>query len=234
MKLALEIPIAILEDIYPLTDLGFSLAHLILKNKKYRDFYKIRIHIMDNSMYELGDPMPFDDLLSAIRESRPKAIIAPDWEGKAHETSKAVVMMNNHLGEIEVARPSVGVVVQGCDLTERMHFFLWAQANGFKPICFPFRLREERNRLIGSLASSHRFNKEGWYHLLGISQPHELDSVRGLDGEWSCDTGKPCKPDFKMRADRWSGRGRLNLHRGYTYQEVEQVKDNVEYLRTLL
>lgn len=234
MKLALEIPIAILEDIYPLTDLGFSLAHLILENKKYRDFYKTRAHILDNSMYELGEPMPFDDLTSAIRESTPMAVIAPDWRGEADATSKAAMMMNNHLLEIEPSRPTTGVVVQGKDLTERMQFFLWAQANNFSPICFPFRLREERNRLIGSIASSHGFKKEEWYHLLGVSTPHELTTARGLDGNWSCDTGKPCKPNFDMHVDPWSGRGRLDPHRGYTYQEVEQVKDNVEYLRTML
>lgn len=235
VALSLEIPIPILHDIYPLTDFGFSLAHLVIGNEKYRDFYKKVPHMMDNSMYELGQPLAYDDLLVAIREARPHSVIAPDWMNAADQTSKAATMMKNFLTELPLGeRPKVAVVVQGEHMEERMSFFQWAVQNDFRPICFPFRLREERNRLIGAIASAGLFHHMRRYHLLGVNAPHELGVIKGLPGQWSIDTGKPCKPGFDLAVDKWTGRGKLDLMRPYSKTELTQVKQNVANLRALL
>lgn len=235
VDLALEIPIALLDDIFPLTDIGFSLAHMILQNEEYRKFYKGKNHIMDNSMYELGQPMEYDDLLNAVLESRPTTIIAPDWMNEAQMTSEAGLMMQSHIMDVQKeVRPDVGIVIQGSGLEERMSFFKWAQMNKFNPICFPFRLREGRQTLIGSLAASNAFRSDEWYHLMGLNATYELGAVKKLPGRWSVDTGKPCKPGLDMKHDDWRGKGKLDILRGYTFDEAEKAMANVEYLRSFL
>jgi hypothetical protein len=242
IELTLEIPIALLEDVYPLTDFGFTLAHLILKNGTYRKFYRGKPHLMDNSMYELGEPMPFEDLADAVRMSLPHSVIAPDWMNEAQMTSEASLMMQQHIRELDfedAACPTIAVVVQGKDLEERVSFFMWAQTNDFRPICFPFRLEQERQSLIASIASANGFMHTGWYHLLGLNEPYELGTIKSLPGRWSVDTGKPCRPGVHLRREDWAdighkAKGRIDLTRGYTPEEAKQVVANVEYLRSIL
>lgn len=243
VELALEIPVALLRDIYPLTDLGFSLAHMILKNEKYRDFYRDKPQIMDNGMYELGDPLEVPDLTRAAESVMPIAMIAPDWEDEASRTSQASILMRNFFRDITyrgfdgtpIVKSSIGTVVQGKDLFQRRDFFSWCIDNEFRPICFPFRMRKQRRTLIGSLASENKFTTDGWYHLLGLNHSDELTQIKELPGRWSVDTAKPCKPGLDMAHEEgWSGRPRLDHMRGYTKQEVELVKANIAYLRTFL
>lgn len=248
VELALEIPVALLRDIYPLTDLGFSLAHMILKNKKYRDFYRGELQIMDNGMYELGDPLEAGELTRAAESVMPTAIIAPDWMDEASRTSQASILMRNFFRGVtytsvgvdgkpaQAIKPSIGVVVQGKDLFQRRDFFNWCVDNEFRPICFPFRTRKQRYTLIGSLASENRFTPDGWYHLLGLNNRDELTQIKELPGRWSVDTAKPCKPGLDMSQDwtKWTGRGRLDHMRGYTAAEVELVKANIAHLRAFL
>jgi hypothetical protein len=246
VELALEIPIALLKDVYPMTDIGFSLAHMVLKYEKYRTFYEGKPQIMDNGMYELDEPMSVEDLKKAARMVMPTAIIAPDWMDESTKTSEGSILMRNLFrgtsytvvglnGEPDkTIKPSIAAVVQGKDLFQRMDFFMWCVGSGFSPICFPFRNREQRRSLIGALASEGALRDDAWYHLLGLNNRTELELIGRLPGRWSVDTAKPCKPGIDLTRMRWSGHGKLDHLRGYTPTEVEFAKANVRYLRSFL
>ncbi len=245
--MSLEIPLAILEDIYPLTDMGFTLAHMALKNAWYVKFYHGKPQIMDNSMYELGEPLSSEDLREAAAALAPQAIIAPDWMDDSTQTSKVSILTRNSFrsvlfethspdGEHRLIEPSVGIVVQGKNLKERMEFFEYAQDQKFSPICFPFRNRDARRVLITALASDNQFKAGEWYHLLGLNNRLELELIKEFLGHWSFDTAKPCKPTLNMmdRGMAWSGHPRLDYSRGYTSAELDRVYHNIDYLRRIL
>ncbi len=238
VDLSLEIPTAILERVIEETDLGFSLAHLLLTDKEYLRHYKSSENavLMDNSMYELDEPLSLDKLFEAAKISTPAAIIAPDWEGDSKRTSENAVLMRAHLeaywGKENDARlPTTGIVVQGKDLIERREFFYWAQGKGFRPICFPFRLRQERSPLLHAIAE---FKDGGWYHLLGLNNTTELTVAKSYPGRWSVDTAKPCKPGFDMALDPWRGRGKLDFSRKYSREELQLVLQNITWLKKFL
>lgn len=94
MKLSLEIPTAYLRDFTPLTDLDFALAHKVLENQEYANFYldraKGRELILDNSMHEIGKPLSVAELEEAAKRCNADYVIAPDQLGEP-EDRKSVV-----------------------------------------------------------------------------------------------------------------------------------------------
>jgi hypothetical protein len=59
MRLALEIPKVFLEQLSPLCDFDFALAHRVLEDADYASFYAKqakagRFVLLDNGMHELG------------------------------------------------------------------------------------------------------------------------------------------------------------------------------------
>ena len=67
---------------------GFSyhlcLAHRVVDNPEYRDFYRDlsdrdSIVIMDNSVHELGEPLADDELLYAYESVQPNIVVLPAW-----------------------------------------------------------------------------------------------------------------------------------------------------------
>lgn len=229
IEMSLEIPVRLLDDILPRTDLGFSLAHMILKDEYYARVYRNTPHILDNSMYELDEPLSLDELLDAVERSKPEAVIGPDWEGDQLRTSEASTLLQQR-----VKSPvTTGIVVHGSDTLKARDFFHYAQARHFSPICFPFRMRHRRYFLIDYLNQVDDFKSDEWYHLLGMNSADELALIKRLPGRWSFDTAKACKPGLDMKsASTWSGYPRLDFYRNYTQGEVEQVRDNVAYLHS--
>jgi hypothetical protein len=218
---------------------------MLLQQPEYLRHYKHSWHLMDNSMYELKEPLELPQLFDAAKKSKPVAVIAPDWSGDAQQTSENAVLMKQHMavyswGDTDKP-PTTGIVVQGKDLLQRRDFFYWAQEKGFEPICFPFRLRKERSPLLAAIGNG--FKADGWYHLLGLNDPVDLLVAKSFPGKWSVDTAKPCKPGLFMdpafsNTDRkttsWSGYGKLDFHRKYSRDELKHVLDNIAYLKTLL
>src|SRR5690242_8773778 len=91
MKLAMEIPQAHLEEFSRLTDVDFVLAHLVLTNKEYAEFYQDRSKagrrvVLDNGMHETGKPLTVPELIEACRRVHPSVVIPPDEIGNAKFT----------------------------------------------------------------------------------------------------------------------------------------------------
>jgi len=82
-QLGLGIPTKYLKHFTIFTDFDFALAHKVLENEDYRNFYKTqsnkgRVVFLDNSLIELGSPMKPEDILQAGALIRATHIVAPD------------------------------------------------------------------------------------------------------------------------------------------------------------
>lgn len=229
MLLTFEIPTRHLEEFVPLEDFEFGLAHLFLKQdypgwEEYNKLYQGCL--LDNSMYELGHPLPIEELLKAAALAKPMAVIAPDWTDKYKETLYATHEL--YQARPKDARWSVGVVIQGKDYEERKKFFLEMRQLKCSPICFPFR--SPRDETIKRLAREGHIHANHWYHLIGLRDWNEL----GLDypGLWSCDTSKPFK-GYKVTDKECRGQGQIKMHDEMSFTARRLAGWNVSYMRRL-
>src|SRR6187399_2541069 len=81
-----EIPTKYLNDLSPLLDADFALAHLVLEDPLYCEFYaeqskKGRMVILDNSMHELPESLNAGEILEAADRVKPAFCIPPDKLG---------------------------------------------------------------------------------------------------------------------------------------------------------
>jgi hypothetical protein len=90
MRLALIGPISCLDDFCSQCDMHLVLAHKVLEDEKYCEFYrKMRARgdhiIMDNAAFELGSAIPMDKLLKAAEMVNAQEVVLPDvyLNGKA-------------------------------------------------------------------------------------------------------------------------------------------------------
>ncbi len=85
IKLAMELPPCKHVEWSPLADLDFVLAHIVLQDASYARVLQERAPdralILDNSLHELGYPLPVSDLIEAAKRCRATYVIAPDRVG---------------------------------------------------------------------------------------------------------------------------------------------------------
>lgn len=201
MKLAMEIPTAHLAQLSELTDVDFALAHLVLENKVYAEFYREqrkqgRRVLMDNSMHELnGVPLSVGELLEAARVINPNVIIPPDKLGDMQFTYAAFHNMRKHPG----CRWDPALVIQGKTYEERIQHFMDGRKYS-QTVCFPFR--EPRLEWFTQLRRGvpHTVAWPTFLHLFGVNDLRELTEwsfvleQSGWPAAMVCvDTAKPVK-----------------------------------------
>lgn len=192
----MEIPTAHLTDISPLCDLDFALAHLVLENEAYADFYRTqsasgRLVILDNSFHELGVPLSPVELRQAARRIHPSVVVAPDklqhpkwnWE-QFNETHKILQ------GEF-----TLGIVVAGQDYHDRVNYVSAALSRGCTWFFWPYR--EPRYEWLKELWNTRL--ADCFHHMLGVSTLAELRQLEHFNRRkspsvsFSYDTAKPVK-----------------------------------------
>jgi len=174
-------------------------------------------------MYELGEPLGVEQLVLAAELVSATAVIAPDWEGDKDRTEQAAGwLMKGSKG----CPWTVGALVQGKNLEERMDCYYELRALKCRPIGFPFR--SPRHEVIQALDREGMFDESGWYHLFGLRDNSEL--VWRYPGRWSVDTGKPFK-GFLMDRGPIRGRGRLDLHKELSRATRTAALWNIAWMR---
>lgn len=233
-------PTKLLEKLSPLYDYDFILAHDVLNDKTYADYYlnrtADRTAIMDNGFHELGASLGVADLLEAYKRSRPSYVIAPDKLGDAKFTLENAQRVWKQIG-----RDHTAVVLQGRDSVERASFFSNVRSN-VGMICFPFRSEryEHFQELWYSVPSYLAWPR---IHLLGMSTLAEafLWKNAGLpNSKLSFDTTKPLKWGFEgkllenltnLRGGGGWPRDQFLLDEQATEQTLPTVIRNIAYLR---
>ena len=181
MKVAMEIPLAHLEELSEYCDYDFSFAHLLLKwgpNSPYAKFYrkqreKGREVWLDNGFHELGYSLPLEDLLKAAKMIHPTYFVAAEIAKDPIKTHAHVLEAAKEIARRKLPYKLVGTwqgSKRGLDLLEEICDL----------VALPFR--RPRQTVLTS--------KNSWrYHFFGI---RTLDEIRRTPPR-SIDTSAPIK-----------------------------------------
>lgn len=201
MKLSLEIPKAHLEELSPLCDLDFALAHLVLNDKEYAQFYADqrkagRRVVLDNGMHEMGKPLSVGELIEAAKRINPSVVCPPDKLNDGPFTYESFHAMRKHPG---YGHWDLGMILQGDIRQDRIAFFTDACKYSFT-LFLPFRKPRMEWVLELVQALPAHFNWPPFMHLFGMSTFEELEWFSGFGRRhnWPSsrihmDTGKPIK-----------------------------------------
>jgi len=197
MKIALECPTSLLGDIQPLADFDWILAHLVLQDEEYADFYRKskRLKVLDNSVNELLEPCNFADLERAADVVRPDLVVSPDYLGEEELTIEALDASLDIFG-----KNSILPVVQGSSLPSVERCFKEILSRGLPRVAVPYDICCSREESPEAMAASRlRVVNRLWelapssfqVHLLGFNTVEELRKQSIGKFVNSIDTGVP-------------------------------------------
>jgi hypothetical protein len=211
MFFACEIPIPNLGEYSKFTDFSFVLAHLLLSNKQYRKFYirqKDRniFTMLDNSAFELGNPLTNEQLMEGVRLLVPSEFILPDF---LHDSKKTItnieMFLKKYYGDCSKLGVKCAAVVQGNSLDDIIDCFnILLQFNELSTLCIPYNLvickgKEipiTQRQMFARIRVCDVLNKKYGpitkpVHLLGVSSPYEIFIQRQYSWIRSIDTSSP-------------------------------------------
>ena len=243
MRLAFECPTEILEEVQPLADFDWILAHLVLEDEQYARYYgeSTRLRVLDNSVNELLQPCSILDIQEAdIRLGRADLIVAPDYLGDSSTTERAL----DEIGEVfESSR--LLPVVQGSGARDVKVCAEFILSRHFRQVAVPYDILCKRTDSLEIMARSRssvvRLLSELGFtqiHLLGMTTIEELHSYWGCKGVESVDTGGPILNGLR---GRHFGRDSLLPKVTPTLEQMpskivslEEVYYNIAYLRKII
>lgn len=199
----MELPTCRLAEWSPLADMDFLLAHQVLQDQDYADFFlnrpKGREVLLDNSYHELGYTLPIVDLMDAAERVNADYVIAPDDVNDPDFTIESFKTMRARFQDQDV--PSKIAVVwtgfsNGSTYQEREAFLSHVQEADM--LCCTFKLKQRFQYYYDSIRAKL------WkrVHLLGVDSLEELKKWAAMDRHmrqqdfevnWSVDTGKALK-----------------------------------------
>jgi len=246
MRLALECPTELLEEIQPYADFDFILAHLVLSDPAYSAYYanSSRKKILDNSVNELGTPCTVDEIQAAALEVNPDIVVPPDYLGLVMQTIKSLDICEG------VFRPHCEIlpVLQGKDEVSVLVCLQFILNRGYDSLAIPYdltslktdkvELMAERRASIVDFLKSRVEN----IHLLGLDTLEELEFYRNVPQVTSIDTGSPVLHgllglEFGKDPLRDKQLPTLDCMPRSAYRDegkLALVKYNVEYLKNIL
>ena len=196
MKVALECPSSLLDEVQPLADYDFALTHLVLSDEKYAEWYKNskKFKVLDNSTNELLKPCSLRDIEKAASIIKPDLIVPPDFLGDSLSTERALNEAIKIFGK-EKLLP----VVQGHELKYTIECSGHIVELGFNKLAVPYDILSSRADDVTTMATNRqRVINEiisrvpiGFrIHLLGMTTLEEL-SLCNKGWVKSIDTGSP-------------------------------------------
>jgi len=196
VQLALECPTQLLPEIQPLADFDWILAHLVLKDKAYADFYSnsTRFKVLDNSVNELLQPLGLDEIKRAASIVKPNLVVPPDFLGDAEKTQQSLIEAQKVFG-----RGTLLPVVQGSDLQGVIEYVDYLLNLGYHQLAVPYdilstrtdelsKMSFNRSRVVHKILGRASLGAE--VHLLGFTTFTELSNYNGFQVR-SIDTGSP-------------------------------------------
>ena len=238
IELALEIPTPHLGEFMPWTDLGFALAQEVLSDKEYMDFYRSPGPdvILDNGMLETGRSLTLLELWDAVELIKPTVLIAPDAKD---EMGYGTGMYEDTVCSMRNPNTSIGFVVQGRTLGQRVWSLHYAIVNYLNPICLPYRTDRELTWRTFDELYPNLLAENLWIHLLGLRNFKELAFWR----QWSqynrvsLDTGKVFEieaGDFSIGNFNVTSKKQLLVDRELTKKQISNAHANIEILKARL
>lgn len=258
LRLALEIPTAMLprwtNPRY--TDLDFILAHKVLADKDYADYFRTRPQgrelILDNSTHEFGRPLPMEDLRRAAELVKCDFIIAPDIVNEQmteQQYFKNLDWLRRTYFGMNVRGAAIGGVLCGNTEESRLHYadcfdVYGGLLNGM--LCFTFHHRDRLQWWHEYRGSRENVMMVKRIHVLGVSTLDEMVEWFHISEEnphcnFSIDTTKAVKWGVQLKHI-----DRLESLRGgpidakavlelpdFTAEQIEVTEHNIQVLRNI-
>lgn len=201
MQLALECTTKLLGQIQPFADFDFMLAHLVLKDEVYTEFYKTsdKRKYLDNSVNELGTPATLEDVKAAydkVKGPYEICVVSPDFIGDYKQTIQIYVEFLKLFKDLPIIPVAV---LQGNSYEEVFTCLkLYYSIHNGPPsvLAVPYDIGSEKKdppelmALRRALIVSNIPNNTQ-IHLLGFTDINEFWWYRGKANIVSLDTGIP-------------------------------------------
>jgi len=257
IKVSFEIQVPNLNLFTKYTDYDFLLAHKILDCKEYREFYKKseRYKIVDNSSFELSEPLKLAELLDAAKEVDANEIVIPDIIG---DPKASMVLLDECLQKLFRDYSSyfndglkIGAVVQGTTIEEWLSYFKLL-SSGYPVISrvhIPFALKfvnrdsstqtqmDSRLLMTSIIDREELYNPYKKYHLLGCSNPIEIKYQSKYKWIDTLDTSSPIQQAVcgKVYDSKYGviekNRTKVNFDYKLNEEEIEKALYNIGMLK---
>ena len=202
-----EIP----KQLFPIHDIindyPYVLGHLLNLDKDYADFYKKKLEnapfsILDNSAFELGKSIPFEELYQLSVEYKPTHLVLPDV---VNDFKKTIDNAKEYINTFQQNTEYIGVC-QGESFEEIAECIDFYRNRSTDIIALPFDLIKDsewvtvRYRFLKWWIKKHYMENPEYYrdikiHLLGCQNPIEFtlykDNVIMQKLIYSLDTSSP-------------------------------------------
>ena len=200
MKLAVIAPIYHLDQLCDTTDrCQFALAHLC-DSKEYKNFYAKRANdgdlvMLDNGVYERGEPIDQDILLDLAAQMGVQEIVIPDYLRGPEKTWNAAQSFMDSLSSQELKAFDYMGVLQTDDPTVAIRTYKHFIDLGIKTIGFPRWTSENNSRswIVKTVISMIPEEDQVAHHLLGCGDPLEVaqynEKIRSVDTSFPCKWG---------------------------------------------
>ncbi len=194
MRLSLECPTNLLEYLQPFADFDWILAHKAIEDEKYSAFYKesTKIKVVDNSVNEVGEPLPLEEMDKAVEAVGGNFIVAPDWIG---DSNKTLSVLSECVKKYGVQKTIA--VVQGATFEEAIFCLNSILAiQGIQRIAIPYDISSDKKDLPSLMALRRALLVSNipntvYVHLLGFTDINEFIWYRSKPHVSSIDTGVP-------------------------------------------
>ena len=194
IMLSMEVPVSHMEDVNPLLDLHFIIASNLKRDfeylKKYKslDSFDNKLRMLDNGMYEEGEPLSVEELIHYAKEIDADIVFAPDQHP---DKALTLDLTKEFIAKSKEAKGSwkIGAIPQGKNVEEVLEsYYTIAELDEVYVIGLSFL--NDRNRLVETLVKENRWSYK-WHHMLGLYNLKEI-------ANWpyfitSMDTVKPIK-----------------------------------------
>lgn len=245
MKISHEVPLCLLKESWSFNDYDYALAHLMQPYPEYFQFFKDSLSagrevILDNSVFELGEPFAPEPYKKLIERLQPTYAIIPDRFTDSKFTIRNVMEWAPFIHSIGVK--SIGVI-QGATLEELRYCYEAISSYVDKiAISFAQPLFAElyplenkdfarmygRQYLINYLARTGVLDTKKEHHLLGISLPQEVAFYKKAEYSFitSVDTSSPIVHglrDIRFNDNGLQAKDPTKLDDLFAVTEVEDV-----------
>lgn len=252
LKLSMEIPTGYLHRWSPLVDFDFVLAHKVLADPNYAEFFKLRSAgrdvLLDNSTHEFGRPIPFDDLQRAARTVDATWVIAPDIVNPSIDSLQVqqnITWAETACMELDDQFGVAGVLC-GNDDHELDEWLNRCVTAGISMLCFTFH-NPDRLKWWQHFEGHSTFDIIDRVHILGLLSLEELRHWVSISEEhptitFSFDTSKALSlgvqgvlmstlsDEQNLRGGKIKSKEVLEMQT-FSTEQMECVEENIYFLR---
>ena len=252
IKLGLECPNELSDEVLPLGDFNFALAKEVLKSDRLVQYYKSskKICYLDNSTNEELKPCSIQELKKAAYLIQPDLVVSPDFLGDSQRTLDILPEATDAFG-----KGGLLPVVQGNSLENVLRCAKGIWESSFSSIAVPYDTIVGRSAPIGDMARVRslvvRSLAEMGFsriHLLGLTSleeliyywfdPHTRQCIESLDTggpvllglrkyRYPTELSYKTTPTLKLM-------NAVDSESRYTDEQRSLVFWNIAFLRTLL